>query len=273
MTTRQVATLAQAAALAFLGGCAGLHRSHFGPSDVDSISTQMAELAGTYQCGSQGFWHDTLILAEDGCFERTYRSCIREWSLAGRAHLTEGELVLEADWDLDTWFDAPSNPAAFNVLRWGARTYLVHEDQLRRFCWSVSHGVEPRVAWHGDALLRADDWRLRPTGLPSLDPAWLKQIDSVTRIGVVTETLDSGMAWVDLGSSHGIAPSEVLTLMDVPKSRDAAVERGFGPLMVEAPLELLEIDEGRCKVRLSPGQSESGIAVGMRVRTSPRPLH
>lgn len=152
-----------------LSGCSGLHRSHFGAIDEDKISVEMTAVAGKYERGGQGFWHDTLIVANDGCFERSYTDCTRSWNLAGRARLEEGELVLDPDWDLDTWFDASSAPAMYRVLRWDARTYLVQEDELQSFRFAVNHGSEPRNSWDGTVLLRSGDWLMRPTGSPEFE--------------------------------------------------------------------------------------------------------
>jgi hypothetical protein len=71
---------------------------------------------------------------------------------AGRVSGDGGRLLLTQD--------APSSSEkdrALVVVRWGARLYLVDDDQMKRFCDDVGQGVEPRAHQFGRWLLRVGD--------------------------------------------------------------------------------------------------------------------
>jgi hypothetical protein len=103
-------------------------------------------------------------------------------------------------------------------VRWGERLYLVSSEEMQAFCLAVTEGIEPRRNSFGDYLLRNGDWDRPAPGQPELPSEYAKFMRSppprkeerVVRAtkalqGKITEVMDAGTAWIDLGSEHGLS--------------------------------------------------------------------
>jgi hypothetical protein len=59
-------------------------------------------------------------------------------------------------------------PQSYEIIRWGARIYLVPRDEMPRFCMYVNQGWEARQEIHGLFFLKAETADIPVTGKPAL---------------------------------------------------------------------------------------------------------
>jgi hypothetical protein len=133
------------------------------------VRRELPGWAGIFHAGAghHGAWElQTLILAPNAGF-------VREWPVGpssydwavGEVSAGDGALALVGE---GGYAEAC---AQLVPVRWGARMYLVHGDELEQFVAEIHSGVEPRDRPTGRQLLRAGDERSRARGRPDLPAA------------------------------------------------------------------------------------------------------
>src|SRR5215471_14061657 len=70
------------------------------------------------------------------------------------------------------------------VVRWGARVYLIEPDEMKPFVTAVSLGIEPRAQiinlnYSGKFFLRRGDERKAVTGKPALPERWMSYLSPI----------------------------------------------------------------------------------------------
>lgn len=151
----------------------------------------------------------------------------------------------------ETWADTPEQ---LLPVRWGARLYLMNEDDLRGFCNAVNAGVEPRGgdedptyspflrgAYFGSFFLRAGDENRKVTGEPQLPGEWRRFLLKEPVEGLVLSVGGGeGEAVVNVGARKGLRTGMLLFLVsdgqDLPPSPPDA-------------MEVLSVEEETAKVR------------------------
>ncbi len=69
-------------------------------------------------------------------------------------------------------------PSSVTLVRWGARRYLLADDEMIKFVNAIHQGSEPRKEGHGSFLLARDDEKLPASGLPTLPAEYLAYLRS-----------------------------------------------------------------------------------------------
>lgn len=165
----------------------------------------------------------------------------------------------------ETWDETPERLLA---VRWGARLYLMDDDDLRGFCNAVNAGVEPRGGegdpdypqflrggHFGSFYLRDGDENKKVTGEPQLPGEWRRFLLKEPVEGLVLSVGGGeGEAVVNVGARKGLRPGMLLFL--------ASDGRDLPPSPHEA-MEVLSVEDETAKVR-GLGRAKVGDKVSTR---------
>lgn len=143
------------------------------------------DVAGDYSRWWGG-GRERLTLTAAGEFENVFGGCTGTSGWVGKYRVDGADLVLLPDY-LRCWHDPIGRPreyrgpavklapSHFRVVRWSARTNLVPQNQLGRFCRDIVAGEEPA---HGPSeyFRRTTNSGAEVRGFPNLPAPWLEYL-------------------------------------------------------------------------------------------------
>jgi hypothetical protein len=161
------------------------------------------ELAGEYYLGDGLGANLALTLEPSGRFGFAWHGCLGLYDHnEGTYGLSRYRLVFN--------LEMPNDPNDFHFttdlvpVHWGARTYLVSEAEMAKFCHAVSEGREPRVRPHGWFYLRRGDEMKSVRGLPDIPTKYRKLLAASPVVGWVTSVKDRTVVIIDSGRRDGL---------------------------------------------------------------------
>jgi hypothetical protein len=190
-----------------------------------------------------------LTLKSDSQYSFKWAGCLGEyaksegqWSMAG----TQIELHPGITVDMPERF-----PTAYEIVRWGERTYLVPSDELTDFCNLINQKLEPRNDAHGMVFLKDGDWNRKATGKPGV-PAPFISFLLAKPVRAIIVSSDGSRGTIDAGRRDGLRVGMVLTLQDLSvhqvrvtelSENFASVESVGGESLSLTPVSTLLFDE------------------------------
>lgn len=119
---------------------------------------------------STGYEGATLHYGQSVGYAYQHNTCISHYRSVGEVRLGDALLQLRRRSASEPVWGA--EPPRLIPVRWGERRYLVPEDELGDFAYSIFDEEEPRCGEHGRFLMREGGERLVVSGPPELPPAW-----------------------------------------------------------------------------------------------------
>ena len=187
---------------------------------------------------------ERLHLGADGAYRYSYWSwcgSCPSGAYEGRYSRADGELVLTSP------EQSEELERHFREIEWGQRRYLVNDESLVRFANEVNAGTEPRSTPEGRFLLEVGGESRAIAGTPSLPGSAAELLLAAPLSGHVVEVAGDHTSWIDLGERAGVRPGMLLFTPEAPTSKD--MQRSFGRESIVEPLEVLEIQASRSRVR------------------------
>ncbi len=187
----------------------------------------------------------------------------------GTAELVDGYLILHPR-NHETsrrFFDA--SPPKLLPVEWGARRYLLSDEDMLRFCNAVNLGAEPRVDTLGLFYLQPgspkDAQGERPEmeqarGLPKVPAKWTRLLLEKRIHGEVVEELKDRKVTINLGRKNGVWEGMFLIVFRGEKS---PASDPFGHKCGVA--RVLTVEAESCTARIVRQGSSSGAGMVRRV--------
>ena len=214
------------------------------------------------------FWGERLILGSDGTFRRSSSGCMGGDHLEGRFSRDGHELRFDPP---PPGFEPYSEPLSrLCEVPWGRRLYLValDRDSLRDFCNAVNAGSDGRAVGAGRVLLREGDESVPVSGLPTLPQGYGENLLQAPLEGHTLGVAADGSTWVDLGSARGLRVDMILFVPNAPAGGEW--HDIFGGGSRTQPLEILEVQPDRCRVRYRYApERKPPLAAGLLVTSRP----
>ncbi len=174
------------------------------PSTGDRPDSPVAAVAGDYYHGDGLGVNCSLVVKREGRFSFVWRGCMGVYDQnTGEAEVVAGHLILTPERpNVRKGFRGTATD--FHIVRWGARSYLIPEEDKQEFVNAVNQGQEPRERPHGSFYLRRGDWEKKVAGLPETPREWEPLFLKKPLHGKVIEVLGDDRARVDLGADSGV---------------------------------------------------------------------
>ena len=201
-----------------------------------SVSAQQnSDLVGSYLFVSE--WGGTRItLKKNGTFNSESSSCTGITTKSGPYTISNGVVHFRTDKLTERAYDEkkeddltktrkkylntdePFAPSSWQlqVIRWGSRVYLLHQNALRSLIDAINLGFEPRSvdsyrAFYGVMYLREGDENKPVIGSPRLPEELLRDVLPAPVIGTVVEIKGDGIvAKIDRGRADGLKKGMLL---------------------------------------------------------------
>lgn len=192
---------------------------------------QMADWAGQYKTGP-GLTGLVLSLQSDGRFESRNWSDTAGAEGSGVAREVPGGIAFEMEEGFAFGLEGKIYP-----IRWGARRYLVPEDQMDMFIETVNSGWQQSLGTMV-TLLRFDGHDQPVKGLPDLPEPYRSQLRKQIFPRLIAVRNEGGYVKLsfDMGRADGLAAE--MSLRHPPSGLRAKIRK---------------VDEKRCEAVLDPG--------------------
>jgi hypothetical protein len=162
----------------------------------------LKDVAGHYQC-HRGQGYATLDILGDGRFSWTASGCWSYQKEYGFVRRIDGALSLQPiphdQHEVTKLLLMPLYP-----VRWGARAFLLRNDQILDFCNAINQGPEPGKILNVDCYHQGDYWPKNLEGQPELPGEWNSYLLKKPVFATITHVRDDGNAPINRGSEDGI---------------------------------------------------------------------
>lgn len=198
--------------LFILSGAAVL--SHFG-LNVSSANNgpplDRSQLVGSYYRGDGTGTNQYLKLSQDGNFSFEWHGCLGEYDKNEGLYKIKKDVLILSPIHPNMQKGIKKIQTHFLPLHWGARLYLIPENEMFDFVNQINEGLEPRNSAHGLFYLREGDEKKVAEGDPMLPMQWQDYLLKKPVEGKVVKVESDRVAIVNIGKKSRLKVGMSLT--------------------------------------------------------------